>query len=236
MYDKETSVGLLYGEASISERFNEVKFHEFIREDKIFPIRGVRKNYSKQDILIQGVADENDVYFIEKGIVAAMLDEKIVVDFFTENEVIGLSNLTLGSKPDYIFTAISDEVEVIRYRKEDLIEKIMNTQEGYLYHYVHMQNMTSRLLDRQELLRLPTEERIMMVLLELSERYGEVSEGKSMARFPKQINKGMLAQYTNLNPNTITTILQKLQEEEYIHLVRSSIFVDIAELEIQLRG
>ncbi|KMT58586.1 Crp/Fnr family transcriptional regulator [Paenilisteria newyorkensis] len=234
MTNKETNMGLLYGEAHISEDFNEVKFREFIQDDLIFPTRGVKKHYMKHDILIQDGTDENDVYFIEKGIVAATLDGKIVVDFFAENDVIGLSNLTLGSSPDYIFTVISDEVEVTRYRKEDLIEKIMNTQEGYLYHYVHMKNMTNRLLARQELWRLPTEERVIIVLLELGKKYGKEAKDKDTLCFPKQISKGMIAQYTNFNPNTITTILQKLQEEDCIYAVRSSIFVNTEKLETKL--
>ncbi|MBC1907651.1 Crp/Fnr family transcriptional regulator [Listeria booriae] len=236
MNNKETNIGLLHAESDISKDFNEMKFRQFIQDDFIFPIQGVKKNYVKQDILIREGADTNDVYFIEQGMVAATLDGNVAVDFFTKNDVIGLSNLTLGSKSDYTFTVLSDEIEVTRYRKEDLIEKIMNTQEGYLYHYMHMQNTASRLLARQELLQLPTEERIIFVLLELSEKYGNEVDDKDMLRFPKQINKGRIAQYTNFNASTIATVLQKLQEEACIYPVRSAIFVNTEKLETKLEA
>ncbi|MBC1604049.1 Crp/Fnr family transcriptional regulator [Listeria rocourtiae] len=185
---------------------------------------------------MQCKADTNDVFLIEHGMIAATNGRNIVVDFFAQDDIIGLSNLMLGSTSDYIFVVLSDELTVIRYHKEDLIEKIMNTQEGYLYHYVHMQNMVNRLLARQELWRLPTEERIVIVLLELSRKYGQESENKNILCFPKQISKGMIAQYTNFNPNTITTILQKLQEEDCIYPVRSTIFIDMEKLETKLKA
>lgn len=46
----------------------------------------------------------------------------------------------------------------------------------------------------------------------------------------------MIAQYTNFNPNTITTILQKLQEEDCIYPVRNTIFVDMEKLETKLKA
>lgn len=224
----------LYSEASIASQFSERRFRQFIEEDCIFPVRGVKKTFNRNDVILQASHDLNAIYFIEEGIVTATIGKGIVVNFYTERDVLGFSNLMLGSTPLYTYQVLSDELVVTRYAKEDIIEKIMNTQEGYFYHYVHMQNQVNQMVKKEELLRLPTRQRISSVLLELGEKYGEKTSEKNIISFPRQISKGMIAQYANLNPNTITNVLQKLQEEGFIYTIKSAIYMDKPKLETKL--
>ncbi|KGL37368.1 Crp/Fnr family transcriptional regulator [Listeria sp. SHR_NRA_18] len=234
MQNNMIDMNSLYGEASIASQFSERRFRRFIEEDCIFPVRGVKKTFNRNDIILKANNDLNAIYFIEEGIVTGSIGKGIVVDFYTARDVLGLSNLMLGSDPAYTYQVLSEELVVTRYAKEDIIEKIMNTQEGYFYHYVHMQNLVNQMVKKEELLRLPTRQRISSVLLELGEKYGEETSEKNIICFPRQISKGMIAQYANLNPNTITSVLQKLQEEGYIYTIKSAIFMDKSKLEMKL--
>ncbi|MBA3925829.1 Crp/Fnr family transcriptional regulator [Listeria rustica] len=234
MQNKMLDMNSLYSEDSIASQFSEHKFRRFIEEDCIFPVRGVKKTFNRNDIILKASDDLNAIYFIEEGIVTATIGKGVVVDFYTARDVLGLSNLMLGSSPLYTYQVLSDELVVTRYAKEDIIEKIMNTQEGYFYHYVHMQNQMKHMVKKEELLRLPTRQRISSVLLELGQKYGKETAEKNIISFPRQISKGMIAQYSNLNPNTITSVLQKLQEEGFIYTIKSAIYMDQPKLEMKL--
>lgn len=234
MQNRMMDMDSLYSEASIVSQFSERRFRRFIEEDRIFPVRGVKKTFNRNDIILKASNDLNAIYFIDEGIVTGTIEKGVVVDFYTARDVLGLSNLMLGSDSAYTYQVLSEELVVTRYAKEDIIEKVMNTQEGYFYHYVHMQNLVKRMVKKEELLRLPTLQRISSVLLELGEKYGEETSEKNIISFPRHISKGMIAQYANLNPNTITNVLQKLQEEGFIYTIKSSIFMDKSKLEMKL--
>lgn len=234
MQNKMIDMNSLYSEASITSQFSEYRFRQFIEEDCIFPVKGVKKTFNRSDIVLKASNDLNAIYFIEEGIVTATLGKGVVVDFYTANDVLGLSNLMLGSTSLYTYQVLSDELIVTRYAKEDIIEKIMNTQEGYFYHYVYMQNQAKHMVKKEELLRLPTWQRISLALLELGEKYGEKTSEQHIISFPRQISKGMIAQYTNLNPNTITSVLQKLQQEGFIYTIKSAIYMDKPKLKTKL--
>ncbi|MBC1458780.1 Crp/Fnr family transcriptional regulator [Listeria newyorkensis] len=234
MQSRMMDMDSLYSEASIISHFSERRFRRFIEEDRIFPVRGVKKTFNRNDIIFKASNDLNAIYFIDEGIVTGTIEKGVVVDFYTVRDVLGLSNLMLGSDSAYTYQVLSEELVVTRYAKEDIIEKVMNTQEGYFYHYVHMQNLVKRMVKKEELLRLPTLQRISSVLLELGEKYGEETSEKNIISFPRHISKGMIAQYANLNPNTITSVLQKLQEEGFIYTIKSAIFMDKSKLEMKL--
>ncbi|EUJ31408.1 Crp/Fnr family transcriptional regulator [Listeria cornellensis] len=224
----------LYNQESISTQFSKEKFRQFLQEDMIFPLTGVKKKYRKNDIIISEGQAVNEIYFIESGDVVARKESEKVIDFFAKNEIIGLTNLLLDSQSEYSVQVISSELVVTKYDKESIIEKVINTQEGYFYHYVHMQNQVSRMMEKEELLRQPAEQRISLALHTLVTKFGEATNDPDLTGFPKSISKGMIAQYTNLNPNTITNILQKLQEEGIIYPARRAFYIDTFQLQLKL--
>ncbi|MBA3927761.1 Crp/Fnr family transcriptional regulator [Listeria rustica] len=226
----------LYNQESISTQFSKEKFRQFLQEDMIFPLKGVTKKYRKNDIIIPEGEVMNEIYFIESGNVAAMKDGEKVIDFYADNDIIGLTNLLLDSQSEYSLQVVSNELITTKYDKENIIEKVINTQEGYFYHYVHMQNQVSQMMEKEELLRLPSEQRISLALLVLGTKFGEETNDPGLIRFPKAISKGMIAQYANLNPNTITNVLQKLEEEDILFPARRAFHIDIFQLQIKLDG
>lgn len=224
----------LYNKENISAKFSKDKFRQFLQEKVIFPLRGVTKKYYKNDSILTEGEVISHVYVIESGNVAVRKDEEQIISFYSENEIIGVTNLLLGSRSECSFQAISNELVVTKYDKVSIVEKVINTQEGYFYHYVHMQNQFSQMMEKEELLRLPSEQRISLALLILGTNFGEETDDQDLIRFPKSINKGMIAQYTNLNPNTITNVLQKLQNEDSLYPARGGFYVDIFKLQLKL--
>lgn len=235
MKQKLEMMSLLYNQRYIEKQFSEEKFQFFLEEDTIFPLEGRRKKYRKGDMLVAEEDEVDDILFIESGYLMAMKDEENIIDFLGPQDIIGLSNLLLGSPSDYVYQVISNELTVLTYSKADVIDKVMNTQEGYFYHYVHMQNQVTRMMEKEALLRLPSDIRISLTLLHFGNKFGErMQDTPDTICFPKQISKGMLAQYTNLNPNTVTNILQKLQAEEILFSTKRMIYFDTYKLQEKL--
>ncbi|MBA3926456.1 Crp/Fnr family transcriptional regulator [Listeria rustica] len=235
MKQKAETMTLLYDQHHIEKSFSKEKFKIFLQEDMIFPLEGTRKKYRKGDILIDENDEVDDIILIESGHVIATKNTENLIDFYANQDIIGLSNMLLGSQSEYTYQVISNELMVIRYAKEDIIDKVINTQEGYFYHYVYMQSQVSRMMEKEELLRLPSEERISLAILSLGEKFGEImKDDPDTVCFPIQISKGMLARYTNLNPNTVTNILQKLQAEDIIYSIRRTIYFNAYKLQEKL--
>ncbi|KGL41289.1 hypothetical protein BMT55_03575 [Listeria newyorkensis] len=235
MRQKVEMMTLLYDQRHIEKQFSEEKFQTFLQKDTIFPLEGTRKKYRKGDILIEEDDEVDDIFFIASGHLVATKNTENVIDFYAHQDVIGLSHLLLGSRSEYAYQVISNELTVVKYAKEDIIDNVINTQEGYFYHYVHMQNQVARMMEKEALLRLPSEERISRAIWKLGEKFGQsMQDDPDTICFPTQISKGMLAQYTNLNPNTVTNILQKLQAEDIIYSMKRTIYFNTYKLQAKL--
>ncbi|EUJ31407.1 Crp/Fnr family transcriptional regulator [Listeria cornellensis] len=224
----------LYNSDVVNEEFNEYKFYYFLQKDMLYPLQGTIKQFKKHEFLINEKDSINEIYFIQSGYVMAMKRSSQVIDFYTKSDILGFDGLLLSELAEHSFEVISDEVTIMKYKKIDIIEKILNLQEGYFYHYVHMQNQVKRLLEKEELLRLPSEKRIGFALLQIIKRYGEGNRRSGIVPFPKHINKGILAKYTNLNPNTVTNVLQKFQEESIIQTIQRTMHINLTKLQSKL--
>ncbi|MBC1459235.1 Crp/Fnr family transcriptional regulator [Listeria newyorkensis] len=235
MKNNTIEMSMLYSEASISNQFSKESFRHFLQENEIFPSNGIKQKYRKNDIILLENEIINDVYFIESGHVASMKGEKQISDFYTDSEILGFTKLLLNNNSEYSFKVISNEVTVTKYTKEHIIDKIFNTQEGYFYHYVFIQNQISRMFEKVELIRLPSKQRVSLAVLQLCSRFGEKTEDQDVICFPRHIGKAVLGQYVNLNPNTITNILRKLEEEDIVYPSRSTFYVNILKLQKKIQ-
>ncbi|WP_430535864.1 Crp/Fnr family transcriptional regulator [Listeria rocourtiae] len=224
----------LYNTETVTKEFNKQQLHYFLQKDMLFPIEGTVKKFEKHEFLIKEKDVIDDIYIIQSGHVMAMRSSSWVSDFYKETDIIGFNGLLLQNFADYSFKVISDEVITIKYKKTEVVEKVLNTQEGYLYHYVHMKSQVRRLLAKEKLLRLPSEERIGFALLQIINRYRDRTVYVGLIPLPKDINKGILAMYTNLNPNTVTTVLQAFRDESIIRVIQQTMHIDVWKLKAKL--
>ncbi|MBC1457156.1 helix-turn-helix domain-containing protein [Listeria newyorkensis] len=161
-----------------------------------------------------GVHTKYASFIIESGHVAVLNAAGDIIDFLgAGNEMVQVDSL--GS---YSFEVLSNELRVMKFDR--------NTMEA---------SQTSAALAKKEaLLQLPTEQRVSQALLHLGMRHGAETGDPALLRFPKAINKGKLAQYTKLNPNTVTKVLKKLQVEGVIYNMSREMHIDIFELELKV--
>ncbi|MBC6316285.1 Crp/Fnr family transcriptional regulator [Listeria grandensis] len=234
MNQQTKEMHFLYNSETVTQEFSEHKFYYFLQKDLFSPIEGTIKKFKKHEFLITEKEMVDEIYFIQSGCVMAMKNYSRVIDFYTEEDIVGFDCLLLTDLAAHSFKAISDEVLIMKYKKSEIIEKVLNAQEGYLYHYVHMQNQIKRLLEKEELLRQPSEKRIGFALLQIIKGCGARKRYSELVTFPKHINKGILAKYTNLNPNTVTNVLQKLQEESIIQVIQRTMHVNVLKLQSKL--
>ncbi|MBC1436009.1 Crp/Fnr family transcriptional regulator [Listeria rocourtiae] len=234
MKNSTIEMNKLYSEESISNQFSKEEFRHFLQRDEVSSPNGIKQKYRKNDIIILEDEIINDVYFIESGHVASIKGEKQISDFYTSNEILGFTKLLLNAYSEYSYKVISNEVIVTKYTKEYIIDKVFNTQEGYFYHYNYIQNQINRMLEKVNLIRLPSKQRVSLALLQLCSRFGKKTEDPDIICFPRDIGKALLGQYVNLNPNTITNIFQKLGEEEIIFPSRRTFYVNITNLQKNL--
>ncbi|MBA3926455.1 Crp/Fnr family transcriptional regulator [Listeria rustica] len=200
MNQQALGMHFLYNARIVENEFSKEKFLQSLQDDVVYPITGTIKQYEKYEHIMKESGIVGEIFFIVSGYIVACEGKTRISHFYGSQDIIGLENLMLESPTSYSFEVISDKVKVIKYKKVDIIEKLFNTQEGYLYHYVYMQDRMTQMIRREQLLRLSSEERISLALFRLSERYGEPIPQSNVSIFPKAINKGMLARYTNLNP------------------------------------
>ncbi|MBC1457862.1 Crp/Fnr family transcriptional regulator [Listeria newyorkensis] len=235
MLEQQTKeMHMLYNAETVTKEFNERKFYYYLQKDVFPPLAGTMKRFKKHEFLMKEKDTIDEIYFIQSGCVMAIKNDSWVFDFYAETDIIGFDSLLLSHFATHSFQVISDEVIAMKYKKSEIIEKVLNAQEGYLYYYVHVHNQVKRLLAKEALLRLPSEERIGLALLQIIKGYRDRTIHRGRILFPKHINKGILAKYTNLNPNTITTVLQKFQDQAIIQVIHQRMHVDIWKLRSKL--
>ncbi|MBC1459234.1 Crp/Fnr family transcriptional regulator [Listeria newyorkensis] len=223
----------LYHSEIVKEAFNTHKLYCFLQNDLLYPIQSRLKKLKKHDLLIKEKDISDEVYFIQSGCVMEKKGQFLVNGFYTKEDIIGFDSLLQTNKAEYSLEIISDEATIVKYKKAEIIEKILSVQEGYFYYYVHIQNQVQRLREKEALLRLHSaEQRIESALLQLVSGYW--NRHNELVPLPKYINKSILAKYTNLNSNTVTTVLQKLQKESIIQVNKRKIEINLIKLHAKL--
>ncbi|WP_430534788.1 hypothetical protein [Listeria rocourtiae] len=171
---------------------------------------GVKVKYAKKAI----ISTKDASFIIESGHVAVLNTEGDIIDFLgAGNELVQADSL---DSP--YFEVISNELCVMKFDRNTIEAKQTNAV----------------LAKKEALLQLPTELRVSQALFQLGMRHGMETGDPALLRFPKAINKGRLAEYTNLNPNTITKVLKKLQVEGVIYNMSREMHIDIFELELKV--
>ncbi|MBC1888720.1 Crp/Fnr family transcriptional regulator [Listeria booriae] len=171
---------------------------------------GVSVKYAKKAI----ISTVDTSFIIESGYVAVLNVEGDVIDFLGA----GSEMVQVDSLVSHSFEVISNELHVTKY-------------DGGT---VAVNETSTNSVSKEVLIHLPTEQRVSQALFQLGMRYGGETGDPTLIRFPRAINKGRIAQYTNLNPNTVTKVLKKLQVEGVLYNTRREMHMNIIELELKV--
>lgn len=225
----------LYNIYTVEGEFNKENLLQHLKKDSTDPLEGIVTQCNKYEKIMCHSDVAEYVFFIVSGYMVASEGKRNITEFYGSQDIIGWENWILEQQSSYSFEVISDSATMIQYKKIAMIEKLLRMQEGYLYYYVHMQDRLAQMKSRQQLLHFPAEERVRMALFQLSKRHGKSIPSSDMYLFPRALNKGLLAQYTHLNPNTITVVFQKLHREKIISAHDKVWHIDISKLKATLK-
>ncbi|EUJ18236.1 hypothetical protein PGRAN_15882 [Listeria grandensis FSL F6-0971] len=206
----------LKNQEALEQKFSTDQLLRFLKDNTIFSNRSKTITLKKKDILIKEGEELKYIYIVKNGTILKSSHQNNTVDFIFSKDIIGLTKFLFNSKSEQTLQVVSDELVVERFHKADVIEKIINTEDGYFYHYLHMQKQLERQRAKEMLLRLPAELRVSKALLLLGSHYDRALEQENILTIAKIITRKMLAHYTNLTQNTVTAILQDLVKKELI--------------------
>ncbi|MDT0111371.1 hypothetical protein QJV45_12890 [Listeria booriae] len=233
----------LYDITEIKEYFNFSKFAKFLCTNDIMPIPyetvSFKKNMYplKETIPTIGLEDEQPdtefIYIIESGI-ATMEKDNIVLDIKASDDIVGFSDLFTFNCSNYSYKVISNVMNVVKFNKAHVVDKLLNTQEGYLYHYSYTLRERQNLEFKERIRREKAESKVVFAMHHLLGKLNLSNIEKSDLYTSFPITMATLANYVHLNVNTVSTVLHSLMKLGMVQIKNKQIFVNFRKIETYL--
>ncbi|MBC6315253.1 Crp/Fnr family transcriptional regulator [Listeria grandensis] len=218
----------LYAIDAIQEDFNPKKLLPILLNDAIFPIPKEQLIIKKSEELMLQVEATDFVYAIEQGVSALVLNSQII-DFVSENGFIGLHHSKQLEHTDFHAVALSKELIVWKFELTDVIAKIMNIQEGYLYHYNYMRLIYDRYTQKIASMGEMNVEKVLLSLRSIALWYGTGETCNGFIKIPTCFTRKILANYMGISRTTLSTVLTSLEKEKQIFTnEQQQLFIKIA--------
>ncbi|WP_088815959.1 MULTISPECIES: Crp/Fnr family transcriptional regulator [Listeria] len=205
----------LYDEKAVTEDFSQAKLLDLLLNDNIYPIKRKKMLIKKNELNYLIENDDELVFALETG-VAAVYNMNIIIDFVGPEEFIGLHENSLSGVNDTFFQSISNDMQVWKFSKSDVLGKVISTQEGYLYHYNYLKSILNRYLKKIISQNLTNATKTLQLIQFLTNRFGE-ELGEDIA-IPKIFTRRVMANYLGISQTTLSTILAELQERKIIRI------------------
>lgn len=199
----------LYGKETVEENFNYTQFLKVLLSSGI-PFE--KKEVANHRVLVFENERNEDVYFIEDGIVVLNRNSN-VVRIVGSKEIIGLNGSVLIDENFYTATVIS-KITAYIFSKKEVLQTLIGMQEGWLY--MHLNNLSNENFMNKKyiLMRKNGEERLKDALTELASKYG-VQHGCEI-HIPKVFTRKIIANYTNLSVKSLARIMKRLVEDGFL--------------------
>ncbi|MBC1605517.1 Crp/Fnr family transcriptional regulator [Listeria rocourtiae] len=230
----------LYDITEIREYFNFSKFAGFLCTNDIMPIPhetvSFKKNtYPLRETIHTGAEEDERVdtefiYIIESGI-ATMEKDNIVLDIKASDDIVGFSDLFTFNSSNYSYKVISNAMTVVKFNKAHVVDKLLNTQEGYLYHYSYTLRERQNLEFKERIRREKAESKVILAVHHLLEKLNLLNLKISDLYTSFPITMVTLANYVHLNVNTVSTVLHNLMKLGVVKIDNKQIFVNLEKIE-----
>ncbi|AQY50376.1 hypothetical protein PWEIH_16078 [Listeria weihenstephanensis FSL R9-0317] len=205
----------LYAIDAIQEDFNPKKLLPILLDDTIFSIPKEQLIIKKSEELMLQVEETDFVYAIEHGVSALVLNSQII-DFASESGFIGLHHSKQLENTDFHAVALSKELVVWKFELTDVIAKVMNIQEGYLYHYNYMRLIYDRYTQKIASMGEMNVEKVLLSLRSVALWYGTGEVCNGFIKIPTCFTRKILANYMGISRTTLSTVLTSLEKEQLI--------------------
>ncbi len=205
----------LYSKKEVEERFNEKELLKLLENQ--FAISKERKKIRNGHQIVLKDSEEY-VYYIVHGAVSVSKNGTIYC-FEGNGRFIGLENMFFANHMDLDFHAIGD-VEVIKFKKSQVIESLMNTQEGWIFGYQIAYRLNQVIIDHCVYYKLKARTRSKKFLVELADELHEANDMKDF--LPKEINYRILSEYLGISYATVRKLFSQLRKEGFIGRCKES--------------
>ncbi|EAC5025224.1 Crp/Fnr family transcriptional regulator [Listeria monocytogenes] len=202
----------LFDKDVINQTFNHNKLLQFLLDKQSYPIKLSKVKLGKGDILFHENKVHDYIYLVVEGLFSAWKDNHII-EFMGQKEFIGTESIL--SNEDSLFTieALEDAI-VWRFSKEDVMCKLMSTQDGLFFLYSDMKAVNESLTKRNAFQTGTTGSRILGSIIQLGKRYGE--ENAVSVVLPKSLNKKIIANYSNVTQTTMYYTCRQLTLDGFL--------------------
>lgn len=196
-----------YSIEEISILYNSERLIDMLLNDKSLQIRYETIKVKKGEHLILASTKSEFVYFTNKGLLA-MKKENYIFDFISVGDFIGLYELFIEETSILNVLGIK-ESEVLRFKKKDVIFKMLSYQEGFFYYLYHMNRMLGKTINKQTMLVMSAEKRVIVALIQILERFGKAN--KEGFLLPKEFTNKLISEYSKCHLTTMPYIFKNLQ-------------------------
>lgn len=200
----------LYNREEIERLFSESRLISLLMNK--YQLTPIEKTMNKNQVLVEEGEENEQVYFIKRGIVAFTQDENIF-GFEKEEHFLGLETFLFNDIQPYTIVAM-EKVEVLLFVKEEIMDILMGLQEGWLYLYLLNQAEQKRVQKSCLHLHLKGSNRSKKMLIDLAKNFGQL-DGEAIV-LPSCFSKKTVISYFGLSFNTGKTLLEKLQREGFL--------------------
>ncbi|WP_088816481.1 MULTISPECIES: Crp/Fnr family transcriptional regulator [Listeria] len=199
----------LYSKKVVEERFNEKELLKLLENQ--FAIYGENIKISNGRKIVLKEREEY-VYYIVHGAASVSKDDTIYC-FQGKDRFLGLESMFFDSHMDLDFHAVGN-TELIKFKKKQVIDALMNTQEGWIFGYQIAHRFNEVIINHCIFYKLKARSRSKKFLLELADELHEENDTKDF--LPKQLNYKMLSEYLGISYVTIRKLFSELRKEGFI--------------------
>lgn len=204
---RDMSLKELYSQETIKREFRAEKLFSLLMNNDFLGIQAQLMAVKKNEKMIFQEDDVDYVYYIREGIACIHIEEQII-DFRGAGEFAGLVDSTPMNRNAFHLTPLVDLV-VWRFEKNEVIAKIMSTQDGYLFHYNSMIDCYHIYTNRIMLNEESAEERTLVTLQYIGTKFGEKNGDYFV--IPIAFTRKLLAAYLGISRTKLSDILKKLR-------------------------
>lgn len=206
----------LYSREIIETEFNKEKLYSLLLNNDFFEVKKQEIVLKKNDNITLRSGKVDYVYYISQGIAFTSIGDQIM-DFCGQGEFVGLVDNSSVKESEFYLNPLT-ELTVWRFKKSDVMAKIMSLQDGYLYYYNCMQERYQSYTNRIMLHEETDEQRTLIALHDIGEKFGRYIQSLNRYVIPRTFTRTLVADYLGISRTKLSDILSKLKKEGRISL------------------
>ncbi|KGL43435.1 cyclic nucleotide-binding domain-containing protein [Listeria booriae] len=200
----------LYEKKEVEQLFNEKKLIDLLMNaHRVIP---KEKKVNKNQVLMEEGEKNELVFYIKQGIVGFKKYDTFL-NFSKEAHFVGLETFLFNDIQPYTVMAL-EKLEVLVFKKVEILDLLMAMQEGWLYLYLLNKEEKNKIQKSCSYLHLKGNQRSKKMLMELAKDFG-ISDGDAVA-LPKCFGKKCVTNYLGLSFNTGKSLFEKFRREGFL--------------------